>query len=564
MKPLMKLAATAAMALSIGVLPQANAEITLKSNGLGDALIFPVFWGHPGVDNYFTISNRSSKWIQAHLRFRNGTWCGEQLDFDVIFSPGDVLVFRVADVDGDGYWEIDQSLDPHNFAYTGIGGSCGPDTDKGPDNSASELPGSATEMCMNQSDLLIPNATDNLDNGLLDHARNMGYLEVFAEGVFEGMTHEIMADLTNPENAGERAPQGQRQVGNKLGTSLWSWTDAGNGYAVSRRASDVGNWLSGSAFITVAGSGMGIAYNAEAFENFRTSHHQHRIDNYPHDSGVIIHDENSIGQPHGPSPFGDYLYGFKNEDRDDEKRISFNNTWGPTIADGDDYNAPNGCSFSSTNPDIDNWDNEWNDPNFPPFANSICEVETAIRAGGQFYTSFYFAGEQYNNATLSSFYFAVFPTKFFAGERDNLYGQSTRSGYLGKAVNQLLIEGKPTYNEIWDHEERPGRGSGQPDPTADCIISPCIADDEPPPPKKMTLAQCVSVYTVDFIKEFNEKSASFTQGKVIIGCDETFGKACDPKNNLFGNAKRFPTWPFLGYTFEMDGYGIGQWRNMQH
>jgi hypothetical protein len=561
MKPLMKLAATAAMALSIGALPQANAEITLKSNGLGDALIFPVFWGYAGVDNYFTISNRSNQWIQAHLRFRNGTWCGEQLDFDVIFSPGDVLVFRVADVDGDGYWEIDQSLDPHNFAYAGIGGSCGPDTDKGPDNSDSQLPGSATEMCMNQSDLLIPNASGNLDEGLLDHARNMGYLEVFAEGVFDGMTHEIMADLTNPENAGTLAAQGQREVGNQLGTSLWSWTDAENGFATSRRASDVGNWLSGTAFITVAGSGMGVAYNAEALQNFRTSHHQHRIDNYPHDSAVIIHDENSIGQVGGPSPFGDYLYGFgADEDRRDEESISFGNTWGPTIADGDDYNAPNDCSFSSLNPDIDNWDNEWSDVNHPPFANSICEVNTAIHAGGQFYTSFYFAGEQYNNATLSSFYFAVFPTKLFVGENDALYGQTTRFGYLEKAVNKLLIEGKPTYNEIWDHEENPGENV--PPSTPDCTVSPCIAD-APPPAKRMTLAQCVSVYTIDFIKEFNDGSADFTKGKVIIGCDETFGSACVSTNNPFGSAALFPTWPFLGYTFEMDGSGVGQWRNMQ-
>jgi hypothetical protein len=539
MKPLMKLAA--AMALSIGVLPQANAEIQLKSNGLGDALIFPVFWGYPGVDNYFTISNSSSKWIQAHLRFRNGIWCAEQLNFDVIFSPGDVLVFRVADVDGDGYWEIDQSLKPHNFAYAGIGSSCGPDTDKGPNNSDSNLPGSATEMCMNQSDLLVPNASDTLDEGLLDQARNMGYLEVIAEGVFDNMDYDDMAELIDPDKAGQLADKGQRRIGNKLGTSLWSWVEAGNGFATNRRASDVGNWLSGSAFITVAGSGMGVAYNAEAFDNFRTSHHKHRIDNYPYDTAVIIHDENAIGQVYGPSPFGDYLHGFgPDEDRQDEEAMSFNNLWGPSLADGDDYNTPNDCSFSSTNPDIDNWDDQWSDPNFSSFANSICEVNTAIRARGQIYTSFYFAGEQYNNATLSSFYFAVFPTKIFVGESQSLYSQTTHFGYLEKAVETLLIEGKPIYHEIWD------------------IIKP-----PPRSENKITLAQCVSVYTIDFIKEFNAGSGDFRQGKVIIGCDEAFGKACDPQNNLFGNAKLFPTWPFLGYTFEMDGSGIGQWRNMQ-
>ncbi|KHD07843.2 hypothetical protein PN36_06430 [Candidatus Thiomargarita nelsonii] len=556
MKPIMKFAAAAAMAFSIGMLPQANAEIMLKSNGLGDALIFPVYWGVPGVDNYFTVSNRSGEWVQAHLRFRNGTWCGENLDFDVILSPGDVLIFRVADVDGDGYWEIDQSLDPKNFEYTGILGNCGPDTDKGPDNSDTGLPGEPANMCMNQKDLLIPNATAELTEGLLDHARSMGYVEVFAEGVLDNMDHRIMAELIDPDKAGQLAAQGQRKIGNRLGTSLWSWVDASGGFATGRRASDVGNWLSGTAFITVAGSGMGVSYNAEALRNFRTNSHLHRIDNYSRDNAVILHDENSVGQVHGPSPFGDYLYSFKNEDNNFEKGISFNNTWGPTLADGDDYNVPGECRSDSLVPEIDNWDNELITGNRA--INSICEVNKAIRSDGQFYTSFYFAGEQYNNSTLSSFYFALFPTKFYIGEDPGFYTQTTFAGYLEKAVKQLLVEAKPIYQEIWDHEENPGIPV---ETSNECTVSPCIS--ERPPAKRMALGQCLSVFTIDFIKQFNDAAADFKKGKVILGCDEDFGVACNPLNNPFGNASLAPTWPFMGYTFEIGEGSVGQWRNMQ-
>jgi len=551
MKPIMKFAAV--MALSIGMLPQANALITLKSNGLGDALLFPVFWGFPNVDNYFTISNRSNRWIQAHIRFRNGTWCGELLDFDVIFSPGDVLVFRIADIDGDGYWEIDQSLDPKNFQYSGL---LETETDH-------MTCGTESQICMNPKEDLVPEQTATLNEGLINHARSMGHIEVIAEGVFDGMTHSLMERLIDADQKGKLAAEGQRRVGNKLGTSLWSWTDAANGFATSRKASDVGNWLSGTAFITVAGSGMGVSYNAEALRNFRTRHHQHRIDNYPHDSAVIIHDENSIGQVGGPSPFGDYLYGFDypdREDRHDDARISFQTTWGPTLADGDDY-APNNCSFDPLNRETDNWDQTWGG------SNSICEVETALAAGGQFYTSFFFAGEAYNSKTLKSYYFSFFPTKVFYGGSGNLYGQSSLTGYIERAVDVLVRLGKPIYQEIWDHQEQPGIAVEPPPPDApDCVVSPCIVTEDPPPPPapKMVLAQCVSVYTIDFIKQFNENATNFTKGKVILGCYEDFGKACNISNNPFGNVKLYPTWPFLGYTFEMDKTPkVGQWRSMQ-
>jgi len=555
MKPVNKLAATVAMAFSIGVLPQANAQMTLKTSGVGDALLFPVFWGYSGVENYFTINNSSDKWIQAHIRFRNGAWCGELLDFDVIFSPGDVFVFRVADVDGDGYWEVDQSLDPRNFQYTGTLQSCGPDTDKGPNNSATSLPGSTTQMCMNQNDLLVPDATTNLNENLINHARHMGMIEVFAEGVLEGMTHDLMNRLISSGNAGKLSAEGQRRVGNNLGTSLWSWVEAGNGFNTTRTANDVGNVLSGSAFITVPGS-MGVGYNAEAFINFRTSNNSHRVSNYTvnGNTGVILHNENAATDNDS-----DYLYNINGETRNEELGIAFNNTWGPTLADGDDYN---GTSCRSTvdlaGTETDSWDQGWN------IANSICEVDDAIRnAGGQTFTSFYFAGEK----SLKSWYFAVFPTKFFVGEDSRqVSAQNITSGaeYAAAVVPGLANLGKPITQEVWDHQEIPGVIKPpviqQPDV---CTQSPCptIEDVPPEPAKKLTLAQCVSVFDIDFLKGGYVNGKDFTKGRVVLSCDDA-ANACDAQDNPVTQPKTNPVWPFLGYTFEMDGQNIGQWRSM--
>lgn len=586
MKPITKLAAAVAMAFSIGVLPQAHAKITLKSGGLGDALLFPVFNGY--VDNYFTVNNSSDKWIQAHVRFRNGAWCGELLDFDVILSPGDVFVFRLADIDGDGYWEIDQSLDSRNFEYTGILQSCGPDTDKGTNNGPSvpALTGTSTDMCMDQNDLLVPDAGGNLTEELIEHARHTGYVEIFAEGVLDGMTHDLMNQFIASNNAGKLAAEGQREIGNKLGTSIWSWVDFDAGaksYHATRTASDVDNVLSGTAFITIPGSGMGIVYTAEALADFRTNNNPHRIDNYhvavrgATQKAVIVHDENSIGSVSGPSPFGDYLYGIDGENRFDEKRISFNNTWGPTIADGDDYNVAATWNVDPFNEEVDSWDNEWNafgstglSPTAELRRNSIAEVDDAIAmrtaAGGQqqVYTSFYFADESINNANLNSWFFAVFPTKFFAGEIETLYGASTAISYATPAADRLLGLGKAISQELWDHEERPGVFVPPTNTGSVCTQSPCIADTIViTPARKLALAQCVSLFSINDMKGFFENSASFTKGRMVIECDSS-EKSCNPKNNPFTNAKEFSTWSFLGYTFDFDQQNgkLGNWRAM--
>lgn len=508
MKRVTKLTAAVAVAWSLGVLPQANATITLKHDGLGDALLFPAFNGY--IENYITISNTSNEWLQGHIRFRGASWSAELRDFDVIFSPGDVLVFRVADLDGDGQWEIDESLDVNNFQYTGmVFYHCG-----------------SSSPCIKPSNALEP---VNISDGERQHQRNVGYIEFIGEtslGNGEtpparagfanvdgnlGMTHRIMDQLVT-DNAGDWEVY-QTQNGNGRGVSAWKWSAAENNFRQCQQAGtrlnsntdkefcdrgllDFPNVVSGTAFITQPGSSEGVAYNAEALVNFRTVDTDHRIDNYreiagvpiaqhvPNNRAVIVHNENgNEAAARGTSPFGDYVYHF-NDDRNVERRISFNNTWGPTLADGDDYslvgqrrttNTPNDPNNNLTpapdcadiraanadpNDDYDNWDCRFREVNKANrFINSIAEVEEAIRAGGQTFNAYYFDAAQFDmsaqggKTTLTSNFFAYFPTKFFYGEDEVLYNSRDIYAYIEEATSVLLKMGKASYAEVWNTTE---------------------------------------------------------------------------------------------------------------
>jgi len=243
----------------------------------------------------------------------------------------------------------------------------------------------------------------------IDYHVHNGYIEFVGEGVFDNMDHGTMGQLIEPANASKLAAYGQRKVGNGLGTSLWSWvvgnspnTDALATYnavfpntAVVRTASDAPNGLGGTAFITLApGQATGVSYNAESIVDFRTGRHAHRVDNYP-DTSVILHTEDASANP---SNFA-YVYGYREELKaaqwgslngtsSQEGRISFNNTWGPTLADGDDYtlSQPEISVLSRlravTVGGRDSWDSRLGSgavaPNLP-VSNSIAEVEEALR-----------------------------------------------------------------------------------------------------------------------------------------------------------------------------------------
>jgi len=284
-----------AVAVGITIAPQVVATIELHSNGAGDALIFPAYDGR--VENYFTISNNALAWVQGHLRFRGAAWTSELRDFDVILSPGDVLVFRIADVDGDGNWEIDQSLDTRNFQYTGQARYDCSDT---------------TKACMKVDYSMIP---EGIDAANVDHQKNTGYVEFIGEAILNNMTHAIMNALvdTDRNSLPVELRRHQTKYHAKRGTNAWMWADTDNNWTNDRRLSDVPNVLTGTAFVTLPGDSYGIAYNAEALVNFRTNGNTHRIDNYKPKNvavnSVILHYE-SASNADGTTPKGDYVYAF--------------------------------------------------------------------------------------------------------------------------------------------------------------------------------------------------------------------------------------------------------------
>lgn len=560
MKRVNKLAAAIALALSAGVVAPNAGAIELKSNGLGDALIFPAYEGR--IDNYFTVSNSSNQWIQGHLRFRGAGWTAELRDFDVILSPGDVFVFRLADLDGDGQQEIDQSLDPKNFAYTGQTYSCG-----------------AVSNCLELNTRLIEPVKSVVSETDYEHQRLVGYVEFYGESVLTGMTQAIMADLLSASPNSANKPY-QDELYARTGTNAWRWSDAPEFDACftpgsSTRAGldagnsrcdmglgDVGNWLSGSAFLLIPGRSSGLAYNAEAFVDFRTAENTHRINNYrrlnyvalsswvgANDAVILHHESGEYGS--GTSPVGDYVYHYipeGDEDRFDESRISFNNTWGPTLADGDDY-------YVSTAEYVDLFDTEdyWDD-RFDN-DNSIVEVEEAITTAGQTFTSYYFANGRLAGSALNSWYFVLFPTKYYYGEDRDYWRATVTSNsvdeYIKLAVRKLLSLGKPLNVEIWDINEVPG---GQ-------TVGGCISPDPCAIVTSASLGHELSFFGVDYFKTvFNTSTAqSFTSGRVVVDA-----KYKGSRPNSLGSNIVY-AFPMLGYTFESGGADvIGQWRSMNH
>jgi hypothetical protein len=587
MKKLHKLAAAVAVAAGIALSPQANAAIALKSNGVGDALLFPAFNGY--IENYFTISNHSDLWVQGHIRFRGAAWSAELRDFDVILSPGDVFVFRVADVDGDGQWEIDENLDTKNFQYTGMVHSC---------QSSS---GATIANCLDASNLLEPSVNDantkaGITQALIEHQRHVGYVEFIGEAVLNHMSHSIMNTLIS-DNPGSWKNYVTTN-GNGRGTSAWKWSAAENGFAtagtilpttynpktpissapanfVNLGLSDVGNVLSGTAFVTIPGQTHGLAYNAEALTNFRTSEYgagSHRIENYTlatdqivGDTGaaqaVIVHHENASSDPVASSPAGDYVYGCPNggtmntSELGDELVISFNNTWGPTLADGDDYlGSPN-----------DNWDTRRSNtlpsgtngygPNYtvPTYhnatTNSIDEVESAVALAGTNFYSYYFDNDTFDKsssggkASLKSYFFGYFPTKYFYGENIVVARNSSScQSFIDYTVGILVNLAKPINVLVMDTQENPCT-------TSDTAISPAR-----PAVVNKVVAQELTIFDIGFLKAGanDGKCASFKSGRSQIS---TMGSALSTLPTGF---------PGMFYTFEIGSdNSLSQWRPMQ-
>jgi hypothetical protein len=591
------------------------------------------------------------------LRFRGAAWTGELRDFDIILSPGDVFVFRVADLDGDGMWEIDQSLDPRNFEYTGQLVTSPNDGTRGCTTSSPATP------CMRPSTRLIPTPDAVLTQAIIDHHQHVGYVEFFGEAVLDGMTHTIMNQLISQAGARDANCNNifnyQTKFFTRRGTNAWMWSDSDRAVypntagPCDRGLSDVPNVLSGTAFITLPGAATGVAYNAETFTNFRTAtfvegddidlvlngtvrergecekgsdntHYvpgEHRIDNYARNSrfnfanpspvitvhpnegrcefnqraedrAVILHNETAgAGAGAGASPKGDYVYEFVAncavpagaENRFDEVRISFNNTWGPTLADGDDYNLGNdfttqldGSGRNAYNGIgalrqmkadlgspvslggewdwLDDWDERMWTGNFLLTSryNSIAEVEEAIRHDGQKFVSYYFDSEPFDKAmasgtTLKSYYFAHFPTKFFYGESNVCYAQATLDGYVRRAATALISLAKPLDVEVWDTAENSGGQS----------TDGCVSPDPCGVQGGLALQFELNFFDIGFLKSpFNLGGVTnYKTGRVVVS------PASNTNNPIPPNMAAFPG---MFYTFEISSdLDIGHWRSMQ-
>lgn len=72
------------------------------SGGPGAALLFTYYdvrgtaaGGLGLTDNYFSVINTSTHWVQSHVRIRTGDCSVELLDFDILQSPKDIFVFDI-------------------------------------------------------------------------------------------------------------------------------------------------------------------------------------------------------------------------------------------------------------------------------------------------------------------------------------------------------------------------------------------------------------------------------------------------------------------------------------
>jgi len=519
MRKLNKLAAAIAVALSAGMASQAQAIMTVHHDQEGDAMVFPVYYGV--IENYYTIHNNSLNWVQGHVRFRSAAWTAELLDFDIILSPGDVQVIRVADLDGDGNWEVDMNVDPNGFQYVGLwpmGGEA--------PQCSSELPeatGTSTSAsgCMDFKTGLLPvlttaelktypdMATFQSAYGEIgkrtpemrgvDPRTAYGYIEYVAEAVLLGCNDTLVPDSGEYCDSDMDGVSDFKENGPKLDTFVypvnsWNWS---NPNLLENDLGGVGNYLSGRYYITVPGI-AGMSGNALMIRNFRTPTSAtvaHRVDNYI-DTEVIYHTDN-------PSALDDvYVYRF-NDTLESEELISFNNTWGPTLADGDDYcltaNTPWGAGpvagamgvndaysnrYTVTTNTVQNvqvnaaaalgvdafaqvdavncvdyWDDIYFDVAFGTGINSIAEVEVAIDRNAQTFTHHFFNGGSNDlsgaaAATAGSWYLAHYPTKFYRGE-DAYAGSTDLVHYTKRAGNYLLShDNSKVYNvEIWDIDE---------------------------------------------------------------------------------------------------------------
>jgi hypothetical protein len=444
--------------------------------GMGDALIYQYFDVNRGV-NYVTVSNTTNQWVQFHIRFRTAVLCIEALDFDVIVSPNDVFVFAMnpvtRDVDIAGTtitnaltWEIDKTLDPNNFAYTRL----------------------TNKDLQNNYAMLAPQISSVYTQ---DHARvdlSRGYIEVIGECVLVGLgSYRTKAQLI------------------AQGMTAYEYVNTHN-----RSLIDAPNCLAGTLFIPNPANGTGYAMNAVAIEDFRTDigdfdGEYHRDGDQAHAEyptlttrGVILHNDDSADDTFGTR--GNDVFNYNMYDVGLEQVVSYNNTWGPTLADGDDLNG-----VLDDVMDI-----------FTGIINSVTEVEQVIADASS--DSLY--GHYFDTDAVESWFVITFVTKHhrfpmpFSTAGYDLRTTTGYQAYRNYCHGQSLAAGQILNAAVWDNDENPLSM-----PISAENISPYI----PGAMTQLVLGFEVNLFNMGFLKSGATNADAFTEGMVYLGIVGTPG-----------------------------------------
>jgi len=443
------------------------------------------------------------------------------------------------------------------------------------------------------------------------------------------MTHEIMAVLMSGVPGNWEPYQTDVFSGRGTTSWKWSNAEgqfarfapipADSPWVGDRGLSDVPNMLAGVGFISTTGKpGLGVAFNAMGLRDFRTENTNHRIDNYRvaedgfhmdiprdangeptstpaaqagllqpasapetvyrdgqpvtivhagtsrHDRAVIVHHENGASSPSGVSPFGDYVFGYQ-DNLPWESAIAFNNTWGPTLADGDDYTVPNVCTIGD--PETDQQDAEIQTTR----VNSIVEVEEAIRNGRQHFGGYYFDGgapgpNHQGYTTLRSWFFAWFPTKVFYSHQ--ALAPSFKDQIIGAARTTVAIMPAKSYiPQVWDIEERTA-GPGKTTTIIGQCISPAIGPEcftttsgggfSP----ELSLSECLTVFNIGQVKDsFSKNVGSFKTGRFMLAPKAGYNNA----EICVGNLINYASYPAMMFGFEWGAENsLAHWRCLIH
>ena len=332
---------------------------------------------------------------------------------------------------------------------------------------------------------------------------------------------------------------------------------------------------------------FGLALDSYRILNDGNSLDANDADAVRRNRSVILHDPDINASGGQGTPFGHYIYRFSPnpgsgnlvENRRDEAMASFMTVYGPTLADGDDYDLTGNAETlngeprnvyhgvgslrptDENNTTLDDWDVFRSSPDTagPDTAgdgsiNSIAEVEEAIRIGRQSFVGFYVDTTNAfgSNTSLSTWYFGLFPTKTFYAENPEILATIAGGGfvdYLDVLVPNLLDTRKFVAYLIWDIF---GEGIGEVIACSGCIPSPIESSP--------TLDQSLAVFNISFIKnEFPVRTATFESGRVawsLIPSDPFVG-GLNPLQKL--------SWPGLLYSFDAspDFSVLGHWRRLQ-